>query len=675
MTSVSYRAGIDVGGTFTDLVAFSPESGDLQLIKVHTTPQDPIRGLVNAVLRLGPPGNVTQILHGSTIATNAIIERKGANVAYVTTKGFRDIPFLQRANRKSHYDVSWIKPKPLMRRRNCFEVDERQDYKGEVLRVLDDGDALRLADEIKKRGDIEAVAVCLLFSYVSPRHEQRIKEILADHLPGIPVSISYEVHPKWKEYERASTTIADAYIKPLVGQYVARLRQAFDERGITRRVAIMKSNGGQMTVEAVGNRPVDTAMSGPAGGVVASRVIGDLLRLTHLVSLDMGGTSTDVSTIVHGQEHFTTNFEIEWGIPIQIPMIDIRSIGAGGGSIAWIDKGGMLRVGPHSAGASPGPAAYGMGGTEATVTDANLALGRLNPDYFLGGELKLDKGAAERALHRLGERLGMDIYEMALAIIRIANHNMIAALRMVLLERGLDPRDFALVAFGGAGPVHCGDLIREMGIPSALVPFHPGAFSAFGFLMSDARVDSHRTVQMTSRGFDLERANQVLLELRDNALQELRQQGYDGDVTLLGTVALRYLGQNYELEVPIPDIPLRAEHIETLYQSFHSAHEQKYGFQIPDEPMEIVDFQVTGIVSTFKPVLKKLEGGAAAAPVTKRPVFFASGFVDTPIYRRGDLRARQRVEGPLVVEELASTTVVLPGQTLEVGEYGEMVIR
>ena len=435
---MNYRVGIDVGGTFTDLVAFSPESGDLRVVKVRTTSEDPMQGLVQAVRRLGADEDVSQILHGSTIATNAIIERKGANVAYVTTSGFEDNLFLQRANRRSHYDVSWIKPKPLVRRRNCFQIDERQDYKGEVLRPLSDDDVIRLADAIKGRGDIEAVAVCLLFSYVSPRHEQRIKELLSSALPGIPISISYEVHPKWKEYERASTTVADAYIKPLVGRYAARLQEVFAEHGIARRAAIMKSNGGQMTVEAVRNRPVETVLSGPAGGVVASRAIGELLGSTHLVSLDMGGTSTDVCTIVNGQEHFTTNFEIEWGVSIQVPMIDIRSIGAGGGSIAWVDKGGMLRVGPQSAGATPGPAAYGLGGNDATVTDANLVLGRLNPDYFLGGELRLDVGAATEQLKRVGQRLGMDLHQAALAIVRVANHNMIAALRMVLLERGLE---------------------------------------------------------------------------------------------------------------------------------------------------------------------------------------------------------------------------------------------
>jgi N-methylhydantoinase A len=672
---MNYRVGIDVGGTFTDLVAFSPESGDLRVVKVRTTSEDPIQGLVQAVRRLGADEDVSQILHGSTIATNAIIERKGANIAYVTTSGFEDNLFLQRANRRSHYDVSWIKPKPLVRRRNCFQIDERQDYKGEVLRPLSDDDVIRLADAIKGRGDIEAVAVCLLFSYVSPRHEQRIKELLSGALPGIPISISYEVHPKWKEYERASTTVADAYIKPLVGRYAARLQEVFAEHGIARRAAIMKSNGGQMTVEAVRNRPVETVLSGPAGGVVASRAIGELLGSTHLVSLDMGGTSTDVCTIVNGREHFTTNFEIEWGVPIQVPMIDIRSIGAGGGSIAWVDKGGMLRVGPQSAGAAPGPAAYGLGGNEATVTDANLVLGRLNPDYFLGGELRLDVSAATEQLKRVGQRLGMDLHQAALAIVRVANHNMIAALRMVLLERGLDPRDFALVAFGGAGPLHAADLIQEMGIPSALIPFHPGAFSAFGFLMSDARVDSHRTVQMTSEEFDLRRANQVLLELKDNAVQELRQQGYGREPAMAGTVAMRYLGQNYELEVPVPGIPLRPEHVGALCQSFHRAHEEKYGFHVPDEPMEIVDFQMTAIVSTAKPELKKIPDRSAARPIATRPVFFASGFLDTPIYRRVDLAARQRMEGPLVVEEPASTTVVLPGQLLEVGQYGEMVIR
>src|SRR6185295_4276593 len=430
--------GVDVGGTFTDFVVYDPRTKQVEVWKELSTPGDPVTGILSGLAAYGERELLENLRVGTTVATNAVLERKGAVVAYVTTKGFRDIPFIQRGNRKFHYDMSWVKPKPLVKRRHCFELNERIDAHGRVVTALDEAEVRRVAAAIRAIPEIEAVAVCLLFSYLNPAHELKVREILAAELPEKALSISYAVLPKWKEYERASTTIADAYLKPIVGRQLLAMRGRLNESGITAPAVIIKSNGGEMTLEAAADAPVQMVLSGPTGGVIASRFVAEQLGIDHLVTIDMGGTSTDVSTVIGRKDSFTTAFEIEWGVPIQVPMIDIRTIGAGGGSIAWIDKGGMLQVGPQSAGAKPGPACYGRGGTEATVTDANLVLGRINPENFLGGRMKLDAAAARKAVGRVAEALGQGIEETALAITRIVDNNMMGALRSVLIERGLD---------------------------------------------------------------------------------------------------------------------------------------------------------------------------------------------------------------------------------------------
>ena len=477
---MSVLVGVDIGGTFTDFVTYDRATDAITVWKNPTTPAEPIEGVLTGLARVEDKATIEHLRLGTTIATNAILERRGAETAYVTTKGFRDIPFIQRGNRRSHYDMAWIKTKPLVKRRYCFELDERLGPKGEVLKPVNAAEVRALARQIKAAGDIEAIAVTFLFSYVAPEHEREVRQILAEELPGMPISISYDVLPKWKEYERASTTIADAYLKPLVGKSLATMQRRFGEIGIGDRVVVIKSNGGEATLDAAAEQPVQMAVSGPTGGVVAARIVARLLDIPNLVTLDMGGTSTDCSTVIGGHDSFTTDFEIEWGVPIQVPMIDIRTIGAGGGSIAWIDKGGMLRVGPQSAGAVPGPACYGHGGTQATVTDANLVLGRINKDNFLGGAMALDAEAATAAIDRVAAKLGIGREETALAVVNIANNNMVGALRTVLLERGLDPRDFTLLAFGGAGPLHLADLMDLAGSPQGMIPNLPGQFSAFG---------------------------------------------------------------------------------------------------------------------------------------------------------------------------------------------------
>jgi N-methylhydantoinase A len=416
-------------------------------------------------------------------------------------------------------------------------------------------------------------------------------------------------------------------------------------------------------------------VSGPTGGVVAGKHLAQLLEVRSMVTIDMGCTSTDVSTITGGRESFTTAFEIEWGVPIQIPMIDIRTIGAGGGSIAWIDKGGMLRVGPHSAGANPGPACYGNGGVEPTVTDANLVLSRINPENFLGGTMALDVDAAERAVEQVGRAFGHTVDETAMAILRIANNNMIGALRSVLIERGLDPRDFTLLGFGGAGPLHAAELIAEMGIPAAIVPNNPGQFSAYGFILADARVDRQRTTQLTSKRFSAETANQVLGELVAECLAELAQQGYTDKLQVTRALEMRYLGQNYELELPLDFEAFTEETIPQLWQAFHDAHEARFGFSIPGEIIEIVNYLATAVSITPKPELRRIaEATGAPREAARRQVGFADGRHEVPIFRRSDLAAGHRIDGPALVEEPASVTVLCPGQRLAVDAYGHLLI-
>ncbi|MEQ8232429.1 MAG: hydantoinase/oxoprolinase family protein [Gammaproteobacteria bacterium] len=669
-----YLLGVDVGGTFTDFVACDRDTHAVHAWKNLTVPDDPTAGILQGLATLDDLAAVDTLRLGTTVATNALLERNGARVAYVTTAGFRDVPFLQRGNRAHHYDSSWIKPRPLVRRRDCFELEERVTSAGEVLTSLDDAAVRELGQRIAATGGIEAVAVNFLFSYLEPRHERRARELLAEALGDVPISISSEVLPKWKEYERASTVLADAYIKPVVHRYLRDMHERFGAAGIRPAPVVMKSNGGEMTLAGAAAQPVHLTLSGPTGGTVAARHVAATLGHDHVVTFDMGGTSTDCSTIVDGELSFTTAFELEFGVPIQVPMIDIRTIGAGGGSLAWIDRGGMLRVGPASAGARPGPACYGFGGTEPTVTDANLVLGRLDPQRFLGGTMTLDVGAARAAVAGVAGHLGLGVEETALAILRIVNNNMVGALRTVLVERGLDPRDFSLLAFGGAGPLHVGELMMEAGIPCGVVPLHPGQFSALGFTFADARVDLERTVQMTSARFDCARASALLGDLVASARLAMREQGYTEPVRLERAIELRYLGQNYELELPYAEDAFDAASASALWDAFHARHEARFGFAIPGEVIELITLKCTAVVATDKPRLPPLAAATPAAPAATREVWFEAGPCATPVFAREALAPGQSLAGPALIEESASVTVLCPGQRLDVTADGHLVL-
>jgi len=672
---MSKDVSIDVGGTFTDFVAYDRKTRNLSVWKTLSTPHDPGEGIVGGLEDAGPAGEIEHLRFGTTIATNAVLERKGATVAYIATKGFRDVPFIQRGKRQSHYDITWIKSKPLMKRRHAFEVTGRITSRGEEYIPLDEAGVRQVAERIGADPRIEAIAVCLLFSYVTPVHERRVKEILAEVCPDKPVSISYDVLPKWKEHERSSTTLADAYIKPLVSGHLANLNTRFSKQGVNKKIAAIKSNGGEMSLEAAAEAPIQMTLSGPTGGVVGAKQIARLAGVNHLVTLDMGGTSTDVSTVVDGRESFTTSFEIEFGVPIQIPMIDIRTMGAGGGSLAWIDKGGMLRVGPESAGAAPGPACYGQGGKRATVTDANVVLGRINPENFLGGQMTLDVDAAQNAISEVANKIGKSPQQTSLGIIQIANNNMIGALRSVLTERGLDPRDFTLLAFGGAGPVHISDLMPLANIHSGIVPNYPGQFSAFGFTMTDARIDVERTAPMTSKAFRREHANAVMEDLIRESTQALAHQGYNAAIEIHRSLEMRYFGQNHELEVPIDFASFNDDTIASIWRSFHSAHKGRYNFDIPGETIELISIKVTAISATERIALPELPPASGnPEPVAQRAVVFDDGEHNAAVFDRAQLLANHCLTGPALIEEPASITVIRPGQSVRVDTYGNLLL-
>jgi N-methylhydantoinase A len=671
-----FQVGIDTGGTFTDLVAYDPGTGDIVTFKTPSVPQQPGQALLDAIggAAIDMP-QIENLVHGTTVATNALIERTGARVGFLVTAGHEDIPYIQRINRKTLYDLQWQKPKPLLTsRRDSIGVLERIGAAGQTLKPLDE-EALHAQCQQLAASGIEAVAICLLFAYVNPDHEQRAKAIVEEELPGLPVSVSHEVAPIWREYERASTTIADAYLKPLMRRYVGSLTESLERAGLDAPWTIMKSNGGAMLAGAAADNPIQTAQSGPAGGMLAAAAFGLQAGEPNLLTLDMGGTSADVGIIQQGEQKHTTEYEIEWGVPAAIPLIDIKSIGAGGGSIAWIDGGGFLRVGPQSAGASPGPACYGKGGTLPTVTDANLILGRLDPDYFLGGRMHLDRAKAEAALGRLVEESALTTIELASSIVEIANENMASAIKMVSIERGHDPRRFTLLAFGGAGPLHAASVARALRIPKVLVPLYPGNASAVGMLIADRRVDKVWTQAFKSNDVDAELVESQFARIRDAAIAELRAEGYSGEPELTYSINMRYLGQNYEHEVIIPSDAITARRLQDAYDAFIRTHEERYGYAIEDEIIELVSFRVTASGHRPPPRLTAATSEDDDTHEMTRDVHFRGlGFIPSKILRRYALQAGTEVDGPTILLEPGATSLIEPEMTATVLADGQLLI-
>ena len=694
---MTYRLGVDIGGTFTDATLIDETSGQVRVGKVPSTPGDPSLGFMEAVHRMlrqagVAPGDVAYVVHGTTIATNSIIEGKVARTGFITTDGFRDMLEIARQIRPTLYDLQFEKPRPLVPRYLCFGVPERLDAQGRVLVPLDEAAVRRTAERLRQEG-VESVAVCFLHSYVNPAHEKRVGEILREAFPEAMVSLSSEVAPEFREYFRASTTVINACIRPVVGRYLQSIEARLREKGLAAELLVMQSSGGVFTFAAASEKPVFMVESGPAAGVIAATYLGNVLGYRDIISFDMGGTTAKVGLIQDGTPKVTKDYEVGaaartgvgasrgGGYPIRTPVIDLVEIGAGGGSIAWVDSGGVLRVGPQSAGADPGPVCYGKGGTDPTITDANLVLGRLNPDYFLGGEMELDVEAGWRAIkERCADPLGLDVVAAAHGIVEIANAAMVNALRLISVQRGYDPRDFVLMAFGGAGPVHANRLAAETEIPTTVIPMSPGITCAMGLLVTDLKHDYSVTLIRQVDRLDPAEVQEAYQGLEEQGQATLRREGMrPEDMTFLRQVDMRYVGQSYELTVPLPGGRLRATDIARVLDQFHLEHDRAYGYSAPGEPAEFVNLRLTATGKIAKPELRELgQDGrdVASARKTARRVYFseAGGYVDCPIYDRYGLAAGCVVEGPAVVEEIDSTTVIHPGYQALVDKFGNLLL-
>jgi N-methylhydantoinase A len=691
-TEDRWRIGVDTGGTFTDLVAVSP-AGDVRLRKVSSTPPQPSRAVFDALVRtdLDLARDVDYFVLGTTIATNAVLQRAGARTLFLTTAGFEDILYIQRIDRKGLYDLQWVKAVPYALRHDTIGVAERVVADGSVREPLADAEVERVVALVRERLAQDphlAVAVSFIFAYVNDAHERRIVEALRAALPSVPISASHEVAPIWREYERSSTTVMDAYVKPIVARFAGDLEQGLRERRISGWHALMKSNGGQVPIAHAADRPIEMVLSGLAGGMIAGHHWARATGSDRAVTLDMGGTSADVGVVVDGQLKFSGAFEVEWGVPIALPIIDVTTIGAGGSSIASIDYGGLLRVGPESAGADPGPACYAIGGTRPTITDANLLIGRLDPDYFLGGEVRLDEARARAAIEPLAADLGLAPEDAADAIISVSIENMAGAVRLVTVDRGFDYRDFDLVAFGGAGPLHAAEIARRMGMRRVIVPPSPGLVSAFGALIADERVDRRITVV---RRLDRDEAHDIpreLARLAEAAATELARQRRDQDAPMVVTthVACRYLGQNYEQEVRMyqghvdrsfelaiqiaPDAP---DFVARLASGFHAIHRQAYGYDLPDQPIQSVYLGATAVVTA--PTVRVQPYAGDPERTTRRVLVAAGEWADATIVKRAGLPRGTRIDGPAIIEEPDSTTWVPIGFEARVDDTWCLVLQ
>ncbi len=677
---MGYRIGVDVGGTFTDVVAFHEESGRLHLLKRPTTPRDQSEGVVDGVAALlaleGIPGSAVVYLgHGTTVCINAVLERKGARTGLITTRGMRDLLELRRQIRRDLYDLQADKPEPLVPRPLRREVTERMLFDGSLRGPLSLDEARRAVDDLAREG-IEALAVFFLHAYANPAHERAVRDLVAREYPGLYLSVSSEVLPEFREFERLSTTVLNAYVGPVMERYLTRLEERVERMRLGVRPYILQSNGGVATVSHTKERPVFTMASGPTAGVAGAVFVAQRAGHDRIVTFDMGGTSTDVCLVERGTPMAAGQKEYH-GYPVKGAMLDVHSVGAGGGSLAWVDAGGLLRVGPESAGAAPGPACYGQGGSAPTVTDANVILGRLNPHYFLGGTIKLDPGLAAGAVERtLCGRLGLSVTEAALGVLTVVDANMASAIRLISVERGHDPRRFTLVAYGGAGPMHAAAVARRLRIPRVLIPPSPGVLCALGLVVADVKAEFGRTWIRKLDALGREDLPPVFAALEAEAREWAKRGGLPRDaLELTRSVDVRYLRQNYELTLAVRGRVAPG----ALARAFHRRHQAAFGHSSPAEPTEIVAVRV-GLrlaVPRPEPVSAPPSAGALGdALKARRRVYFpeAGGFVDCPIYERAKLPAGVALIGPAVIEQLDCTTVVEPGQTANADAHGHLLI-
>jgi N-methylhydantoinase A len=659
---------VDIGGTFTDLVSAS-ESGEVRTAKALTTPGQLATGVLDVLDRVVESGaDVEFFVHGTTAGLNALLERRYAPVGLLTTKGFRDVYEIGRANRPAMYDLQYHRPPPLVARRHRLEVLERMSAIGNPLIALDEESVRQAIDTLVAAG-IESVAVVLLHSYRNPAHELRCEQLIAERHPKVSVSLSHRIANEWREYERTSTTVVNAAIAPTVRSYLAELEKELHNRGVRSSVHVMQSNGGMTTATRAREQPVNTLLSGPVGGAIAAANLARRAGSANAIAIDMGGTSFDVSLCIDGKPLIKREAMLE-GQPLILPVIDVETIGAGGGSIIWESSGG-LRVGPRSAGAVPGPACYGRGGLEPTVTDANVHVGRVNPSYFLGGRMKLHPDEAGDALGRLARKLSLDPERLAEGALEVVNARMAALIRQITVGRGLDPRQFSLVAFGGAGPMHAVFLAEELDVSTVLVPQSPGTFSAHGMLEAEIRHDVVHPFFARWDRIDVQEMQKATAALQASARELLREDGIDpAHATLAPSADLRYVGQEHFLTLPAPRFDSK------LLSSFHRTYKKTFGHSNPDELVEIVNLRFTA-VATGAHARPNGGGGVSGtgAPYDEYPVRFRERAVSTPRFRREDLASGQRIEAPCIIDEDSCTTVVPDGWTVTADPRGWMSIQ
>jgi N-methylhydantoinase A len=668
---VRVRLAVDIGGTFTDLVAVDAASGNVVRAKADTTPGRLSEGVLAALARSDVPAeSIEAFVHGTTVVINAVTERRGAPTALVTTRGFRDVLEIGRANRPDLYNLAYAKPVPFVPRRLRFELSERMTHLGAVIQPICEADVAAVSGQIAASG-AAAVAICLLHSWANPRHEEQLAAALREALPGVSVVASHEVSGQWREFERTSTAVLSAYVQPVVAGYLASLEDALRGQGVTAPMHAMRSNGGVSSFARAAQAPIALLESGPVAGVMAAAELGRRLGNINVLTLDIGGTTAKTSAVRDGAVRIDTLHHVGRtpsfaGYPVQVPTVEIVEIGAGGGSVVWADPAGGLHVGPRSAGADPGPACYGRGGTEPTLTDANLLLGRLDPGYFLGGTMPLDVGAAEKSLTALARQIGTDAQSAARGVLRYAVAQMSHALRLVTLRRGHDPRDFVFVAYGGAGPLHAALLARELGISRTVIPPGPGHFSAFGMLASPLRGEAVRTVLGPLEAIDLAAE---FAPVEEAARAEL---GEDSDATagISRYAELRYAGQEHTLEVPVPDPAKQAD----IRAAFERRCLDSYSFRL-DSPLEVVSLRVSAINPVAEISWADSPDPGSVPPAQTRLVDLDpyGAPLEVPVLTRAELAGH--LAGPCVIEEPAATTLVLPGQVAWSDEAGNLIIE
>jgi len=652
--------GVDTGGTFTDFVYWDGE--DWRVLKIPSTPSNPAEAVLKGLSQLRK-GRPLDIVHGSTVATNALLERKGAKTALITNKGFEDVIEIGRQNRERLYDLYYRKPKPLVPRELRFGIDCRVNAKGEVLKPVNKEELKKIIKALKEKG-VESVAVCMLHSYANPEHEKEVEEELKKFLK-VFVSLSSEILPEFREYERCSTTVINAYVSPKMSKYLNYLKERIEKENTLR---VMQSNGGLISVETASKEAVRTILSGPAGGVIGALHVGKLAGFDKIITFDMGGTSTDVS-LIYGVPRITTEAKID-GFPVKIPMIDINTVGAGGGSIAYIDEGGALRVGPQSAGAEPGPICYGRGGKDITVTDANLFLGRLIPEYFLGGKMKLYPELLEEPFKEMAKKAGLTPVELAEGIVSVANSNMQRAIRKVSVERGYNPEEFALLSFGGAGGLHAVLLAKSLNIPKVIVPRNPGLLSAVGMLLADVVKDHVSTVMLKEEEAKPEILEKLFSIMEEKILSEMEEEGFAPEHVLVERfLDVRYKGQSFEITIPFND---------DFKESFEREHERLYGYAHKGREVEVVNLRVKATGIKEKPPVKEFKERGDRYPkeaiIGEREVIFEGKPQTFKVVNRDRLVYGNVIDFPAVVVEYSSTTLIPPYATAEVDKYGNLII-